>query len=103
MPWKFIFFIALCILFSVFIGFNLSYTGTIDFLFAKVDNAPIFLVVLFSFFTGACVGILATVFRKTKMRKKEKLERKAGQEVLADENAAADDSVPKRRRGRKGK
>ncbi len=103
MPWKFILFIAICLLFSIFIGFNLPYTGTIDFLFAKVENAPIFLVVLFSFLAGACVGLLASVFKKSKKRKKEKLKGAQGQEVLPESSPEEQSSVPEKRRGRKRK
>jgi uncharacterized integral membrane protein len=106
MPWKFILFIAICILFSIFIGFNITYTGTIDFLFAKVENAPIFLVVLFSFFTGTCVGILAALFKRGKKKIKGKKEKKAKeieQEDQVGENALGEESVPERKRGRKKK
>jgi uncharacterized integral membrane protein len=91
------------VLISIFIGFNLTYTGTIDFLVVKVENAPVFLVVLFSFLTGACVGILASVFKKTKKKRKEKVEKEAEQPGSPDEKTETENQAPERKRGRKKK
>ncbi len=101
MPWKFIVFIVICIIFSIFIGLNLSNPVTVDFLFVRAENAPVFMVVLFSFLAGACVGLLASVFTKSKKRKKEKLKEKTGQEALPDNpEGEQETAVTPRRRGR---
>jgi uncharacterized integral membrane protein len=103
MPWKFILFVVICILFSVFIGLNLPYTATIDFLFAKVEGAPVFLVILFSFFAGSGVGLLASIFKKSKKRKQEKLSKKKGKEVLPDDGTGQPEPAAERGHGRKRK
>jgi uncharacterized integral membrane protein len=72
MPWKFIVFIIICILLSLFIGVNLDNKTDISFVFVSIAKVPVFLVALFAFAFGGCAGILAAVLRSSRKKKKEK-------------------------------
>ena len=76
MPWKFVIFILICIIFSLFVAVNLENKTDISFVFASISQVPIFLVVLLSFAAGAGAGLLAIIFTKSKKRKIEKTDTK---------------------------
>lgn len=86
MPWRFIIFLLICILFAVFVAVNLDNKADISFIVASVSQVPVFLVVLFSFAVGSGSAILAMFFSKSKRRKivKEKNAKKKRKEEEPD-------------------
>jgi uncharacterized integral membrane protein len=103
-PWKFILFIIICILFSLFVSVNLDNKADVSFILVSFAKVPIFLVVLISFAAGACAGIFALVFTKSKKKKKQKIDMKKGKpREDAQEDAMEETHVGEKRHGRKRK
>ena len=70
MSWKLILFLICLVLTTIFIGFNLENTCTINLLFITYTDIPIFIVVLSSVIVG--VFIAGVFMIKTKIAKKAK-------------------------------
>ncbi len=70
MPWKLIIFLICLILATVFVGFNLDYTSSINVLFTTFTEVPVSIIVLSSVTFG--VFIAAIFMFGMKMSKKSK-------------------------------
>lgn len=70
MPWKLIIFLLCLILTTVFIGFNLDYTCSINVLFTTFTEAPVSIVVLSSVTFGAILSALFILGMKVSKKSK---------------------------------
>ncbi len=70
MPWKFIFFLFMLVITTVFIGFNLENRCDISLIFYTWKDVPIFVSLLFGYVVGA-VTVLPVFFatRKKSLKK----------------------------------
>lgn len=99
MPWKFIIFILICIIFAIFMAVNLENKADISFIFATISQVPVFLVVLFSFTAGVGATLLATIFSKSK---KKRIDKKAGKKKVREQASEGEETLPnENRRGKK--
>ena len=70
MPWKLILFLVFLILTTIFIGFNLDNTCTVNLVFTTFSDAPVFIVVLSSVIIGAIIAALFLISMQLSSKKK---------------------------------
>ncbi|GHT70293.1 hypothetical protein FACS1894110_21580 [Spirochaetia bacterium] len=73
MPWRLIGFILIFAVFVAFIGFNLDNKSDISFGFTRVEQAPVYLTVFFSFALGMILAVpfVISIRSKKKLQKGE--------------------------------
>lgn len=57
MPWKLIAFLAILLVITLFIGFNLDNRCDVSFIFYKYSDVPIFVSLLFAYAAGAITAV----------------------------------------------
>ncbi len=57
MPWKLIAFLAILLVITLFIGFNLDNRCDVSFIFYKYSDVPIFVSILFAYAAGAITAV----------------------------------------------
>lgn len=57
MPWKLIAFLAILLVITLFIGFNLDNRCDVSFIFYKYSDVPIFVSLLFAYAAGAVTAV----------------------------------------------
>ena len=70
MPWKLVLFLICLVVTTVFIGFNLDYTCTVNVLFKTYTDAPISIVVLSSVVFGVIISSLFMISMKLSQKSK---------------------------------
>lgn len=91
MPWKFIFFLIICIIFAIFVTANLDNKANISFIFAEFSQVPVFLIVIFSFVFGSCTTLLAMLLANSKKRRKKKAQQVNSHAMAVAEDKETDD------------
>ncbi len=81
MPWKLILFLIFLVFTTIFVGFNLDNTCTINVIFKTFTDAPISIVVLISVIFGAFISALFMVGMKFSQTKKKDVKKEVKKEV----------------------
>ena len=70
MPWKLVLFLICLVITTIFIGFNLDNTCTVNLIFTTFTDAPVFIVVLSSTIVGSLISAFFMVGMKFSNKKK---------------------------------
>ena len=72
MPWRMLLFLAVLTVVVILFAANMENRGSISFIFARLDDVPIFMAVLFAFIAGALTMLPFTTGRRRKGREIKK-------------------------------